>query len=205
VSDEANKKRGETQKGKPKNWTPEGRAKLEAIWASKRGVPLTDETKRKLSEKAKENWQDPEIRQRYCDGITKHRQENPGYMRERALRGILSQQKSKGPTSIERALCAALDELGIVYIFQHPMFDKFVVDAYLPNRKTVIETNGTYWHADPLIYNPDGEKMSKRQQLRVAQDASKAAYLKRKGYKLIVLWERDKDRYIDLLKSELDL
>jgi len=205
VSDEANQKRHDTQVGKIPNWSEEGKAKLLEVAKSKRGKPLAESTRQQLRDAQLRIWSDPEYKEMMSKKRKKWCDAHPDEMRKFAVQGCLSQAENNGPNSLECALYNALDTLGIEYIPQHPMFDKFVVDAYLPQCNTVIEANGTYWHADPTVYGPNKKKMNKTQQLRLAQDASKAKYLEKKGCGLIVLWERDKENFVQMLKCKLNI
>lgn len=50
------------------------------------------------------------------------------------------------PTGIERRLYAALDALGVAFIPQHPA-GNFTLDAYLPQHRLAIESDGCSWHS----------------------------------------------------------
>jgi len=76
--------------------------------------------------------------------------------------------------NLERRLYNGLEKYRINYIPQHPMYRKFVVDAYLPKYNLIIEAFGKYWHSFPKIHK---------------KDLSKRAYLEKCGHKVIELWE----------------
>lgn len=203
LTPEANRKRSETQLGR--EVSDETR---ELLRISSTGHIHTKETKNKISRSCKKAWEDPERRQRKSQERIEYCQTDKGkeQMRKTGLLGIISQRDSEGPNKLERSMHNALDTLGIEYISEHPMFDHFLVDAYLPDLNVAIETNGTYWHADPEVYGPGKQwQMDRRQQLRRAQDAAKAKCLKKHGIRLIILWERDKEQFLGILKSELNI
>lgn len=58
--------------------------------------------------------------------------------------------------------------------------------------KKLVEVNGTYWHADPRIYEPDdlvvGSKTAKEIWER---DNEKISYAQSRGYEVLVVWELD--------------
>jgi very-short-patch-repair endonuclease len=90
-----------------------------------------------------------------------------------SARHNVRKQATIRPTSIEVALYQALDLLGVPYIKQHSV-KNYVFDAWLPDHKTIIEADGTYWHSLPD---------------RQERDKKLAVYAKHMGYVLIRLDE----------------
>lgn len=92
--------------------------------------------------------------------------------------GILSHlaQSFHSPTSIERKVYEALDEMGITFKRQYPIGNIFLVDAYIPNLNLVIEADGDYWHSLPKS---------------IIKDKSKNTYLQSHGYNLLRLTEKE--------------
>ena len=78
------------------------------------------------------------------------------------------------PTTIETKVYAALNLMRVEYTPQYGM-GRYVVDAWLPTLKTIIEADGAYWHSLPD---------------RQARDAKLAAYAERMGFRLIRLDEQ---------------
>lgn len=79
-----------------------------------------------------------------------------------------------GPTSIERAIDALLDEMGIPHEAQKPI-GKYLCDFFVPRRRLVIECDGEYWHGNFE---------------RIHRDVVKDAWLKSKGYRVLRLPEQ---------------
>lgn len=92
------------------------------------------------------------------------------------------------PTSIELAIYEALDALEIPYEKQH-VIGPFVADAWLTGTKIAIECLGDYWHGNPFVYSP--ETMDAAMKKRRAHDRMKYGYLRKHGYTVIELWEKD--------------
>lgn len=88
---------------------------------------------------------------------------------------VLSQDKKKKPTSIEKKVYEYLTLKGVVFKKQH-LIKHFIVDAYIPSLNLVIEADGEYWHSL--------EKNIKR-------DRAKSAYLLKCGYELLRLKESE--------------
>jgi len=64
-----------------------------------------------------------------------------------------------------------------------------VVDAYIPESKTVIECQGDFWHCNPRMY-PNGPKYP-TQEKRMERDREKREALTAQGYRFLELWEMD--------------
>jgi very-short-patch-repair endonuclease len=65
--------------------------------------------------------------------------------------------RHSGRTDIEEAAAKALDKLGERYQEQVPM-GSFIVDFYLPDKKTVVEADGVYWHSTEEARDRDRRK-----------------------------------------------
>lgn len=97
-------------------------------------------------------------------------------MRRIRIKTLTSQPVIASPNKLEDLVYRALDTLGITYQRQIPLFEKFVVDVLIPERKLVIEVFGRYWHEMPKIKK---------------KDASKKKYLEKCGYAVVELWDFD--------------
>jgi very-short-patch-repair endonuclease len=64
---------------------------------------------------------------------------------------------SSKPTRIEITMKAALDQLGIEYVFQQP-FGRYTVDFYIPSHSLVIECDGEKWHSSPTQRAYDSQR-----------------------------------------------
>ncbi|KKM62447.1 hypothetical protein LCGC14_1521620, partial [marine sediment metagenome] len=78
-------------------------------------------------------------------------------------------------SSIEIAMQEVLDNLNTNYISQHPI-GWYIVDFYLPEQNLIVECDGDYWH------NRSGVQ---------ERDAKRDSYLRRKGYKVVRIWEHE--------------
>ena len=89
-------------------------------------------------------------------------------------------------TSIERAVANWLTSHDVTFEAQVPI-GWYKVDFYVPDARIVIEVQGCYWHACALCgFEEYGRTKGVRK-----RDAQKRAYLARKGYTLIELWEHE--------------
>ena len=102
------------------------------------------------------------------------REKDPEYMGH--INGNLAQQNKKGLNKLELAGRKILQDLGIEFKEQVLMFNKFLVDVLLKNKKIIIQWDGIYWHSKP-----------KRKQLDKSQDA----YMKKCGYKVLRFTDKD--------------
>jgi len=114
-------------------------------------------------------------------GITKQKayKNNPELIKmakKAGLAGLLKQQNSKEPTSIERTLYNYLLLKGILFEKQKLINGKFIVDAYIPSLNLVIEADGNYWHSLDRVKN---------------KDKAENAYLTKCGFNLIRLSETE--------------
>lgn len=92
-----------------------------------------------------------------------------------ALKGNLTQLNKKGLNRLELKGNEILNNLDIKYDTQVPMFNKFVVDVLLKDKKIVIQWDGEYWHTK-----------EKRKKLDISQDA----YLRKCGYEIIRITDK---------------
>ncbi len=88
----------------------------------------------------------------------------------------LSQSRMKKPTSLEKIVIKFLDYKNIKYQFQVFIKNKWSCDFYIKEKNLIIEADGEYWHSQPKT---------------VIKDKSKNKYLKKCGYNLIRLSEKE--------------
>lgn len=113
------------------------------------------------------------------------------HLRANGIKSHLNRKYSD--TRPERILREALESKNIEFISQYPMYDKFIVDFYLPKENIVIEVNGDYWHGNPLFYGngEDLKPLTDKQIKQKKKDKSRKAYLEKCGHEFHVLWEND--------------
>lgn len=104
----------------------------------------------------------------YCS--TECRNKDKEHLHKIAIKGNLAQQNKNGLNKLELAGNKILNDLGIIYTTQIPMFNKFVVDVLVEDKKLVIQWDGVYWHTKPK---------------RAVLDKSQDAYLKKCGYNVL--------------------
>lgn len=105
---------------------------------------------------------------------------------ERLIRMNVEQSKGK-TTKLELAGYGILDRIGVDYERQHLLFDRFCVDAAFPDLRLVVQFDGDYWHGHPVNFpNPD-----KRQKKRMWIDKGQDAFLRKRDYQIIRIWEFD--------------
>jgi G:T-mismatch repair DNA endonuclease (very short patch repair protein) len=90
---------------------------------------------------------------------------------------------------------------------QYSIEDIYVYDFCLPGNKKIIEVNGTYWHADPRVYNENDAVHDVLAKKIWNRDKKKLGYAKRAGYDVLVVWELDfcksKQDTLNLIKAFL--
>lgn len=88
---------------------------------------------------------------------------------------------------VEKLAYSTLQTANIHFVEQHEINNKFIVDAYLPNHRVVLQVDGDYWHGNPATY-PEPTSMQKK---NIARDKSSDAYLHKCGYKVVRIWESE--------------
>jgi len=94
----------------------------------------------------------------------------------------------KGANTLERAGRAILDSIGCLYVEQHVIGGKFVVDALLTDHNIIVQWDGDFWHGNPSIY-PNAPYPI--QQSNMKRDKSADAYMVKCGYRVLRFWETD--------------
>jgi G:T-mismatch repair DNA endonuclease (very short patch repair protein) len=107
-------------------------------------------------------------------------------------------------TSIELKIKEFLTSLGVNFVHYQQIDKYFVADFYIPEKNLIIEAMGDFFHCNPNIekYKEPKYDIQKRNLLR---DVKKREFYKRKGYRLIELWECDinSGEFKELLLCEL--
>ena len=109
-------------------------------------------------------------------------------LKRRGLKGLIIQQNSKEPTSIEKKVYNELKSRHLLFETQKLINGKFLVDAYIPSLNLIIEADGDYWH------NLDRVKK---------KDKAENAYLDKCGYNMLRLSETEinNGNYINTLNQ----
>ncbi len=102
-------------------------------------------------------------------------------------------------SSIEILIEEILNSIGVDYRIQWFIHNKNsdikFYDFLIPNKKILIEVNGDFWHANPLIYN-NTDLLSFPGGLVIAEDIWQKDYEKHKiaidnNFNIIYIWEKD--------------
>jgi G:T-mismatch repair DNA endonuclease (very short patch repair protein) len=140
------------------------------------------ETRRSWTEERKQRFRERrgEITREFWKGV-----------HDEFLSGKFLSRKNK----LEELVSKALDSLGIEHTFS-----KFVArrqfDFFIPDREVLIEVQGDFWHANPLIYSCDDKLDLPGRRSTPALEIWKNDEEKRKlaesyGYRVVYLWEKD--------------
>ena len=108
--------------------------------------------------------------------------------------------KAKKDTSIELKIEHLLNELGIRYEKQYRI-SKWVFDFYLTDFNFVIECQGDYWHANPLIFKEN--KLNEVQLKNINRDKRKKDFIEEHKIESLFLWESDINKNIESIKNML--
>lgn len=93
-----------------------------------------------------------------------------------AIKGNVAQQNKKGLNKLELVGQKILKDIDVDFQEQVLMFNKFLVDVLIPSKNIIIQWDGEYWHTKPK---------------RVLLDKSQDAYLKKCGYKVLRITDRE--------------
>lgn len=124
---------------------------------------------------------------------------------------ILIQKRVKfKETKIETEVSRTLSRLNIPHTKQH-WINKNSYDIRISGTNLIIEVNGDFWHANPLIYKDDdilphpfGKVIAKDLWMK---DENKKILAENKGYKIIYIWEKEikdnKDNLMDFIIKKI--
>lgn len=139
-----------------------------------------------------------------CNNIYKSRiSTGDGYLadtiRKNALIGLKNRKLEN--TKPEKIVREELEKRKIEYIEQHEMYDRFLVDFYLPEDDIVLEVYGDYWHSNPSIYGYGDcfKTPNSHQEKQIKKDRARKGYIEKCGHKFIVFWEKDIYSNVDYL------
>lgn len=104
-------------------------------------------------------------------------------------------------TWIERATEEFLRESGIKFVKQYEI-GRMTADFYVPDINLIIETNGDFWHANPVVY-PNKDELHPIQQRAIIRDEIKMRRLTEKGYDVFVVWEYELTHEKDAVHSRM--
>lgn len=76
---------------------------------------------------------------------------------------------------------------------------KYIIDFVI--KKYAIETHGSYWHCDPRIYI--NGPITTVQNYNIRNDLNKKKYLEKRGYKVLIVWEKDLYENFEQVKNNI--
>ncbi len=158
----------------------------------KPGHPNSDETRKKLSIANTGRVVSYETRKKISESLKgrPHAPRSEEY-RENIRKGWVKRVNNRNwpypRTGIEKTFAVLLDNLGEEYSEQYPT-GQGVYDFYLSGYNLLIETHGSFWHADPRFYGPPYYP-SQRQ--TIEKDKIKKESAISKGYGYAIFWEHD--------------
>lgn len=144
---------------------------------------LTDTQKEDLYGKMHKGFQ------RWLDQMSDD--ERNAYRRQCGINGVTGNTKISG---LERRVQKILNSFSVEFVTQFQIgWNAF--DFRLSNSNILIEVNGDYWHANPVVYQADDVvKLPGKSKLAKevwAYDARKNGYAEKKGFTVIKIWERE--------------
>lgn len=101
-------------------------------------------------------------------------------------------------TKPERMVREKLNEVGINYIQEFSIDNTYFADFYLNDHNIILEVYGDYWHVNPEIYGNGKREVNEMQKQKLKKDRMKEGYIKKKGYELLILWEKEIYDNLDL-------
>jgi very-short-patch-repair endonuclease len=136
------------------------------------------------------------------------REASPEAARLKKKKTLESQAKkmSDKMTAPEKIFAEMMKELGVEFETQK-ILGKKIYDFYIPSKNMMVEVDGDYYHANPLIY--ESKDLNKMQIRNVRNDKFKDVLAKGNGYIIERVWEYDlnndykeqKKRFKKLLKD----
>jgi very-short-patch-repair endonuclease len=163
----------------------------EKISKKLKGVPKTEESKRKLSITQKKRYEDNPLLK-----------EDASKRRVKWLKTKLSNKKSK----LEKKFELILNLIGIDFKYQYELSDR-LFDYYLIKYNILIEIDGDFYHCNPN--SKHNEIIYETQKLTIKNDKYKNSLCQKNNITLIRYWEKDINErpewVISDLKSKLSL
>jgi len=123
------------------------------------------------------------------EGARKMKENRSINSRKLIIKRLANREMPFVDTRIERLMAEAIKKEGLLFIGQYEIDNKFVCDFASPKFKLIVECDGDYWHANPMIYNH--EKLDNRQKANVQRDKYKDKYLQSKGWRVLRFFESD--------------
>lgn len=112
--------------------------------------------------------------------------------RENCLKGWLTLANRKGPTKLEIEGSSILESIGLKkgvdFQEQVPMFNRYIADIVMFDKKMVIEWDGDYWH---------------NRSENIERDKKRNSIFKENGFRVIRFWEHEVYKKKLLVKNRI--
>jgi len=144
-------------------------------------------------QKGRAKYCSKECKDKHWSEVISKTPENQKRLKQQGVNAMLN-QKNKF-TKPERIVNNYLLLYNINAIPQHPMFNRFVVDFFIPSLNIVIEVLGDYWHGNPLKYTDN--QLTEKQIKTREKDKNKLDFLTKEGYEVHMIWENDIYKYLE--------
>lgn len=152
------------------------------------GISVSNDTRKKISISQKEYY-------KHNDSPFKGKTHTP-----ETIKKIF---QSKPMNKLERRVGDYLDELGIKYTFQFFINIDGVCKSYdfrIKDTNTILEIHGDYWHGgdgvNTHVFNVNET---------IENDKLKQKMARERGFEVVVIWESEIKRNIDIIKERLHL
>jgi very-short-patch-repair endonuclease/predicted transcriptional regulator len=109
--------------------------------------------------------------------------------RELTIKRIQNNEFPFFDTEIEKIMAKELVKIGIPFVKQFNLDNKFVCDFAIPLLKITIECDGDYWHANPKIYSKEDLTFTQKRKVKI--DILKDKYLEERGWLVLRFFESD--------------
>lgn len=110
--------------------------------------------------------------------------------------------------SIEYSIATILNESGISWVYEKRVDcenQSYIPDFIIEDKKIIIECYGDFWHANPLLFQPENFLMRGLVVKDVwKRDKEKIDNLTRLGYKCLVFWESEINLELDKIKKTIN-
>ena len=135
------------------------------------------------------------IKSRYETGLVKYcslkcRNTSDEWIESNRIKN-LNQLHKVGLNKLELSGRDLLNKIGVDFIEQELIGDRFVVDVLIPHKNLVIQWDGDYWHGHPK--NQKNGKPNKLQFQNIKKDKRVNKELNKMGYDVLRFWQDDVD------------
>lgn len=113
----------------------------------------------------------------------------------------LNQLNKVGLNKLELSGRKLLQEIGIDFLEQQLICDKYVVDVLIPSKNIIIQWDGDYWHGHPN--NLKNGIPNQLQKTNIEKDIRINKNLSNNGYKVLRFWQNDVDNNRDWVKNTI--